>query len=68
LQLPPVQVGLVVTAGGLGGLIGAAGTRLLVARTGPLPAVAAAAAISGLALILIGAATSMPVLLLGNLV
>ncbi len=67
LQLPPDQVGLIVTAGGIGGLIGAAGTRLLVARTGPLPAVTVAAAASGLALILIGSATSAPVLLIGNL-
>ena len=38
LHLPAAQVGLVVTAGGVGGLLGAAGTGLLVRRTGPLPA------------------------------
>ncbi len=68
LRLPPGQVGLLVTAGGIGGLIGASGTRLLVARVGPLPAIAVAAATSGLALILIGTARSVPVLLIGNLV
>jgi hypothetical protein len=34
IHLPAAQVGLVVTAGGVGGLLGAAGTRLLVRRTG----------------------------------
>jgi MFS family permease len=67
MHLPAAQVGLVVTAGGVGGLLGAAGTRLLVRRTGPLPAVAMSAAASGAALILIGTATAMPVLLAGNL-
>jgi MFS family permease len=67
LHLPPDQVGLVVTAGGVGGLLGAAGTSLLCRRLGPLPAVALGAASSGLALLLIAAATSMPVALAGNL-
>ncbi len=67
MHLPAAQVGLVVTAGGVGGLLGAAATRLLVRRTGPLPAVALTTAASGAALILIGTATAMPVLLAGNL-
>jgi MFS family permease len=67
LHLPPGQVGLVVTAGGIGGLAGAAGTSLLCRRLGPVPAVTLGAASSGLALLLIGAATSMPVALAGNL-
>jgi MFS family permease len=67
IHLPASQVGLVVTAGGVGGLLGAAGTRLLVRRTGPVPAVVLSSAASGAALILIGSATSMPVLLGGNL-
>jgi MFS family permease len=67
LHLPAAQVGLVVTAGGVGGLLGAAGTRLLVRHAGPLPAVALTAVASGGALILIGTATAMPVLLAANL-
>ena len=67
LHLPPDQVGLVVTAGGVGGLLGAAGTSLLCRWLGPLPAVTLGAASSGLALLMIAAATSMPVALAGNL-
>jgi Na+/melibiose symporter-like transporter len=67
LHLAPAQVGLVVTAGGIGGLLGAAGTSLLCRWLGPVPAVMLGAASSGLALLLIGAATSMPVALAGNL-
>jgi predicted MFS family arabinose efflux permease len=67
LHLPSAQVGLVVTAGGIGGLLGAAGTGLLCRWLGPLPAVTLGAGCSGLALLLIGAATSMPVALAGNL-
>lgn len=67
MHLPAAQVGLIVAAGGVGGLLGAAGTRLLVRRIGPLPAVVVSSAASGVALILIGAARSMPVLLAGNL-
>jgi MFS family permease len=67
LHLPPGQVGLVVTAGGIGGLLGAAGAGSLCRRLGPVPSVALGAACSGLALLLIGAATSMPVALAGNL-
>ena len=67
LHLPPGQVGLVVTAGGVGGLLGAVGTSLLCRWLGPLPVVTLSAAASGVALILISAATSMPVALAGNL-
>ena len=67
LHLPPDQVGLVVTAGGVGGLLGAAGTSLLCRWLGPLPAVTLGAASSGIALLMIAAATSMPVALAGNL-
>jgi MFS family permease len=67
LHLPPDQVGLVVTAGGVGGLLGAAGTSLLCRWLGPLPAVTLGAASSGLALLMAAAATSMPVALAANL-
>ena len=67
LHLPPAQVGLVVTAGGIGGLLGAAGTGLLCRWFGPLSAVTLGAACSGLALLLISAAASMPVALAGNM-
>ena len=67
LHLPPVQVGLIVTAGGIGGLLGAAGTGLLCRWVGPLPVVTLGAACSGLALLLISAAASMPVALAGNM-
>jgi predicted MFS family arabinose efflux permease len=68
LQLPASAVGLAVTAGGVGGLLGAAGTRLLISRTGPVPAVVLSSSASGVALILISTATSLPVLMTGNLV
>lgn len=67
LHLPPGQVGLVVAAGGAGGVLGAAGTSLLCRRLGPLPVVTLCSAVSGIALILISAATSAPVFLAGNL-
>lgn len=67
LHLPPGQVGLVVSAGGVGGLLGAASTGLLCRRLGPLPVITLCCAASGLALLLISAATSMPVALAGNL-
>jgi hypothetical protein len=66
LHLPALQVGIVVTAGGIGGLAGAAGTRFLVAHIGPIAAVAACCALSGVALIIIGSASSIAVLLAGN--
>lgn len=67
LRLSAAQVGLVVTAGAIGGLAGAAGTAVLVRRTGPVAAVVACSAASGLALILMSAASAMPVLLAANL-
>ena len=67
LHLPSAQVGLIVTAGGIGGLLGAAGTGLLCRWLGPLPVVTLGAACSGLALLLISAAASMPVALAGNM-
>ena len=67
LHLPPGQVGLLVTAGGAGGLAGAAGTGLLCRWLTPLPAITLCCAASGIALLLISVATAMPVLLAGNL-
>lgn len=67
LGLPAVQIGLVVTAGAVGGLLGAAGTTMLVRRTGPVAALALSSGASGVALIGVSAATTMPVLLAGNL-
>ncbi len=67
LTLPAAQIGLVVTAGGVGGLLGAAGTAILVRRAGPLPAVTLCAGASGVALIVVSVATTMPVLLVANL-
>jgi hypothetical protein len=67
LHLAPALVGLVVAAGGAGGLLGAIGTSALCRRLGPLPVVAVCAAASGVALILIASATGLPVLLAGNL-
>jgi MFS family permease len=68
LQLPATGVGLVVTAGGVGGLLGAAGTKALITRAGPVPAVILSSSGSGVAMILIAAATSLPVLVIGNMV
>jgi hypothetical protein len=65
--LPATQIGLVVTAGGVGGLLGAAGTTMLVRRTGPLAALVLCSGASGIALIVVSAATTMSVLLAGNL-
>jgi hypothetical protein len=67
LHLGPALVGLVVTAGGAGGLLGAIATSALCRRLGPLPVVAGCAAASGVALILIGTAAGLPVLLAANL-
>ncbi len=67
LHLPPGQVGLVVAAGGAGGVLGAAGTSLLCRWLGPLPVVTLCSAVSGIALLLISAATSTPMFLAGNL-
>ena len=68
LHLPPAQIGLIVTAGGVGGLLGAAGTSPLCRWIGPLPVITLSCALSGVGLILISAATSMPMALAGNLV
>jgi Major Facilitator Superfamily len=67
LHLSPALVGLVVTTGGAGGLLGAIGTSAMCRRLGPLPAVAGCAVVSGVAIILIGTATGLPLLLAGNL-
>lgn len=67
MQLPADAVGLAVAAGGAGGLLGAAGTKLLITRAGPVPAVVLSSSASGVALVLIAAATSLPVLAIGNL-
>jgi hypothetical protein len=66
LHLPPGQLGFLVTAGGIGGLAGAAGTGLLCRWLAPLQVVALCCAGSGLALVLLSVATAMPVLLAGN--
>ena len=60
LHLPPAQIGLIVTAGGVGGLLGAVGTSALCRRSGPCPSSRSARRPSGVALILIGAATALP--------
>lgn len=49
-------------------MLGAAATTALVRRTGPVPAVVVCSAASGVALLLIGEAQSLPVLLAGNLI
>src|SRR5712691_1948097 len=67
LHLPPGQIGLVVTAGGVGGLLGAAATSPLCRWLGPLPVVTLCSAASGIGLVVISVATSMPVALAGNL-
>lgn len=66
LRLPPGQIGLVVAAGGIGGLAGAASTALLCRWLGPLPVITLCCAASGLALLLISAARTMPLALAGN--
>jgi MFS family permease len=68
LGLAAWQVGLVVTGGGVGGVLGAAATGWWGRRFGPLPAVAACTTASGAALILVSAAGSMPVILAANLI
>jgi len=68
LGLTAWQVGVVVTAGGAGGIIGAAATGWWCRRLGPLPLFAACATTSGVALLLVSVAGSMPVLLAANLI
>jgi MFS family permease len=66
LHLGPGAVGLVVTAGGAGGLAGAVTTARLCRRLGPVRVVALGAGLSGVALVLIAAATSLPVAVAAN--
>jgi len=66
LALSPWHVGLVISTGGLGGLLGAAGTSWLARRLGPLHVIAFCCAVSGAALLLLGAAFSAPVALAAN--
>jgi MFS family permease len=63
LSLPAGQVGLVVTAGGAGGLLGAVATSALCRRLGSVAVITACSAASGLALLGISVATSALVLL-----
>jgi MFS family permease len=58
VHLPPAQVGLVVTAGGAGGLLGAMLTGRLCRWLGPVRTIGFSAALSGVALILISAASA----------
>ena len=67
LRLTAAQVGLVVTAGGAGGLAGAIGTGRLCRWLGPLRAVTLCCAASGVALLLASAAAGMASLLIANL-
>jgi MFS family permease len=66
LHLPAGEVGLVVTAGGAGGLLGAISTSALCRWLGPVRAISAAAAISGIALLLISAASSAAIAAVAN--
>jgi predicted MFS family arabinose efflux permease len=68
LHLPAAEIGLVVAAGGIGGLLGALSTRLLVRAAGPVPAIVISCALSGAALIMIAAAPAASVLLIANLI
>jgi MFS family permease len=67
LGLSAWQVGVVVTVGGAGGVLGAAATGWWCRRVGPLPAVASCAVASGVALIMLSTAWSMPVMMAANL-
>jgi MFS family permease len=66
LHLPAGAVGLVVTAGGVGGLLGAISTSALCRWLGPVRAISVTAATSGLALLLISIATSAVVAGIAN--
>lgn len=68
LGLSAWQVGVVVTAGGAGGILGAATTSWWCRRLGQLPVVAACATASGAALLLVSVAGAMPVIMAANLV
>jgi predicted MFS family arabinose efflux permease len=67
LRLPGWQAGLVIAAGGAGGVLGAAATSWLRRWLEPVRAVLICAGLSGAALLLLSTATSMPVLLAGNM-
>ena len=67
LGLRAWQVGVVVTVGGVGGVLGAAATGWWCRRVGPLPGVASCAVASGVALIMLSTAWSMPVMMAANL-
>ena len=66
LRLSPAVVGLVITAGGVGGLLGAVSTRLVCRLLGPVRTVWAGAALSGVALIMLSAATSAGLAVAGS--
>lgn len=66
LALSPWHVGLVISAGGLGGLLGAAGTGWLTRRFGPLGVIMFCCGASGAAMLLLGAAFPAPVALAAN--
>ena len=66
LALSPWHVGLVISAGGLGGLAGAASTGWLARRFGPLGVIVFCCAVSGAAMLLLGTAFSAPVALAAN--
>jgi MFS family permease len=67
LRLSATEVGLVVTVGGVGGVIGAIGTSRLCHWFGPLRAVILCTAAAGIALVLASVSASMPSLLIANL-
>jgi len=63
MHLRPAEVGLVITVGAAGGLLGAITTGLMCRLAGPVRVVWAGAALSGLALVLMSAATSAALLI-----
>jgi MFS family permease len=66
VHLPPAQVGLVVTAGGAGGLLGAMLTGTLCRWLGPVKTISVSAGLSGVALIVISVASSSVVAATAN--
>jgi predicted MFS family arabinose efflux permease len=66
VHLPPAQVGLVVTAGGAGGLLGAMLTGTLCRWLGPVKTISVSAGLSGVALIVISIASSAVVAATAN--
>lgn len=67
LRLPGSMVGIIVAAGGIGGILGAVCAAPLCRRLSPLSLVAVCSASSGIALIIMSTATSMSVFLIGNM-